>query len=262
LGFSAEWLALREPADHAARDSGLLRAAVTAAGPNPVIVDVGCGTGSSVRALGPLLPEGTKWHLVDNDQALLNRAGAEAGRGVTLHCQDIQELELLPLEGATLITASALIDIVSRQWLVDFAARVRVPFYCALTYDGVMSWTPKDLRDSSVAAAFNAHQRGDKGFGQALGPDAVGAALEVFANSGFEVAVAKSPWQLGPGDEVLHRELVAGIAGAAWEAGEGDALPWGETRTAAAGSALCVVGHQDILALPGTTVAGSVLAPR
>jgi SAM-dependent methyltransferase len=262
LGFSAEWLALRETADHAARDSGLLHAAVTAAGPNPVIVDVGCGTGSSVRALGPLLPERTTWRLVDNDQALLNRAAAEAGSGVTLHCQDIQELELLPLEGATLITASALIDIVSRQWLVDFAARVRVPFYCALTYDGVMSWAPEDARDSPVTAAFNAHQRGDKGFGPALGPDAVGVAREVFAYSGFEVAVAESPWRLGPGYEALHRELGAGIAGAAWEAGEGHAVSWGETRIEAAGSAQCVVGHQDILALPGTRVTESVLAPR
>ena len=262
MGFSAEWLALREPADHAARDSGLLRAAVQAGGPNPVVVDVGCGTGSSVRALGPLLPEGTKWRLVDNDQDLLNRAGAEAGSGVTLHCQDIQDLELLPLEGATLITASALIDIVSRQWLLDFAAHVRVPFYCALTYDGVMNWAPEDPRDSAVAAAFNAHQQSDKGFGPALGPDAVGLALEVFANSGFEVSVAESPWQLGPGDEALHRELVAGIAGAAWEAGEGDALSWQETRMAVARSALCVVGHQDILALPGTTVRGSAHAPR
>ena len=262
MGFSAEWLALREPADHAARDSSLLRAAVAAAGPHPVIVDVGCGTGSSVRALGPLLPEGTTWRLIDNDPALLDLAGAEAGSGVTLHCQDLQELDLLPLEGSTLISASALIDIVSRQWLVDFAARVAVPFYCALTYDGEMSWVPEDPRDFEVTAAFNAHQRGDKGFGEALGPDAVGVALEVFANSGCEVSVAESPWRLGPGYEALHRELVAGIASAAWEAGEDDAPSWGETRMAAAGSASCVVGHQDILVVPGATVTGSARAPR
>lgn len=262
MGFSADWLALREPADHAARNPALLHAAVAAAGPNPVIVDVGCGTGSTVRALGPLLPEGTRWHLVDNDSALLELAGAEAGNGVTLHCQDIQALEMLPLEGATLITASALIDIVSRQWLVEFAARVRVPFYCALTYDGVMRWTPDDPRDVAVTAAFNSHQRGDKGFGQALGPDAVRVARDVFADLGFEVSVGESPWQLGPAQESLQQELVAGIAGAAAEAGEDDALSWREARMAAAGSAKCVVGHQDILALPGNTLVGSVHAPR
>jgi len=260
LGFSADWLALREPADHAARDAGLLHAAVAAAGLNPVIVDVGSGTGSSVRALGPLLPEGAKWRLVDNDPALLKLAGSAAGTGVTLYCQDIRELDQLPLEGATLITASALIDLVSKRWLVEFAAQLGVPFYCALTYDGAMSWSPADSRDSAVTAAFNSHQLSDKGFGSALGPAAVEFARDLFTSAGFEVTVAESPWRLAGGFENLHRELVAGIAVAAAEAGESDARSWGETRMAAVGSAACVVGHQDILVLPKTNATESVLA--
>ena len=256
MGFSADWLALREPADHAARDVALLRAAIDAAGPHPTIVDVGCGTGSTIRALAPLLPEGVRWHLVDNDPGLLERAGAEVGAGATLHCLDIQALDTLPLEEATLITASALLDIVSTQWLSELAARVRVPFYAALSYNGVMSWSPEDPRDAAVTAAFNAHQRGDKGFGNALGPDAATVARDIFTNAGFNVSMAESPWRLGPDHEDLQRELVAGIAGAAAETGEADAPAWGEARMASAASARCTIGHQDLLALPGTAVMG------
>lgn len=256
MGFSPDWLALRESADHAARDLALLRAAVAAAGPTPVIVDVGCGTGSTLRALAPLLPEGTQWRLVDNDPILLARAGAEAPERATVHCQDIQNLDQLPLEGATLITGSALLDIVSRRWLHALADRARVPLYFALSYNGEMSWNPGDPRDEGVTAAFNTHQRGDKGFGPALGPDAADTARDVFAASGWEVSLADSPWRLGPSDEALHSELVAGIAGAASEAGDNDALHWGASRAATAGSTLCTIGHKDLLALPQTPGSG------
>lgn len=238
----------------------MLRAAVAAAGPSPVIVDVGCGTGSTVRALGALLPEGAQWHLVDNDPVLLEHAGAEAPGRVTLHCQDIQALDTLPLRDATLITGSALLDIVSRQWLVALADRARVPLYFALSYDGDMSWNPGDARDVEVTAAFNAHQRGDKGFGPALGPDAAAVARDVFAASGWTVSLAKSPWRLGPSHEALQRELVAGIAAAANDAGNEDALRWGETRVADAVTTQCTIGHTDLLALPQTSVTGAAHA--
>lgn len=52
MGFAPQWLALREPADRAARDTALLARAAHLAGPAPVIVDLGAGTGASVRALG------------------------------------------------------------------------------------------------------------------------------------------------------------------------------------------------------------------
>jgi trans-aconitate methyltransferase len=77
MGFSAEWLALREPADHAARDAGLLMAAARAAGDSAVIVDLGCGTGSTRRAFGELLPH-ADWRMVDGDADLLVRAGERA----------------------------------------------------------------------------------------------------------------------------------------------------------------------------------------
>jgi hypothetical protein len=54
-GFSAEWLELREPYDLRARNSTVLGAVfdLIADRPSVVIVDLACGTGSTVRALSP-----------------------------------------------------------------------------------------------------------------------------------------------------------------------------------------------------------------
>ena len=77
-GFSAEWLALREPLDVRARNREVLDA-VAAAFPGQTalsIVDLGSGTGSTLRALGARLPKSQKWKLVDNDPVLLAEAFA------------------------------------------------------------------------------------------------------------------------------------------------------------------------------------------
>jgi SAM-dependent methyltransferase len=250
LGFTSEWLALREPADRAARDPKLLRSAIAAAGPNPVILDLGCGTGSTVRALAPFLPSHARWRLVDNDARLLELAGAEAGEAASLYQQDLQLLGQLPLEEVTLVTASALLDLASRRWLSELAALLHVPAYFALSYNGIMSWSPEHEQDKAITKAFNAHQRTDKGFGPALGPEAVETAQDVFLAAGFEVQVAHSPWQLSHGDQELQIELVTGIAEAAAEAGESASDLWLSARVAAAAETTCVIGHEDLLAVP------------
>jgi hypothetical protein len=250
LSFSADWLALREPADRAARDSSLLKKAAAAAGEMPVILDLGSGTGSTMRALSPFLPPSAKWRLVDNDQELLDKAAASSSGSTSLHCLNLLDLEQLPMQNLTLITGSALLDLVSRNWLIELAKLIQVPAYFALSYDGVMSWNPAHELDSSVTKAFNRHQRTDKGFGQALGPDAAGAAEEIFTEAGFEVISASSPWQLGPSEQQLQEELVAGIAQAASEAGESEAGNWRAHRLATTRESVCTIGHRDILALP------------
>lgn len=252
MGFSAQWLELREPADHAARDGALLAAAVASAGPRPVIVDLGAGTGSTIRAMRDALPCETRWRLVDFDPALLALA-AGAGAQVDTHQLDLTDLSRLPLEGASLVSASALLDLVSQEWLEALAerlARHALPFYGALSYDGVMNWEPSLPEDDDVTAAFNRDQRGTKSFGQALGPDAVAAAQAAFAAHGYQVTTSQSPWLLGPEQADLQRELIAGIADAAARAGHAGAGDWARRRIAAIGSATSHIGHIDLLALP------------
>nr|WP_111299337.1 class I SAM-dependent methyltransferase [Paracoccus saliphilus] len=253
MGFSADWLALREPADRAARDGALLEQATRAAGPDPVVLDLGCGTGSTLRALAPHLPDHARWRLVDNDPALLDIARTEAPGRVTAHVLDLRDLDALPLDGVTLVTASALLDLMPAAWiagLADRLGRAGLPFYAALSYDGMMAWDPALPQDDDITRAFNAHQRSDKGLGPALGPDAAQQAAEALGKAGFSVSLADSPWRIGPGDADLHRALIAGIAQAAGEAGAQVAPDWGRARATTAAGDRCRIGHLDLLALP------------
>lgn len=252
MAFSAEWLALREPADHAARDAGLLARAAQVAGDGGVILDLGAGSGSTLRAFAGLRgPQ--RWRQVDADAGLLALAPAGAERVV----MDLRDLDHLPLEGVTLVTASALIDLVSEGWLAALLARVvarNLPFYAALSYDGRMEWEPALPEDAAVTRAFNVHQRGDKGFGPALGPTATGFAAGLLRAAGYAVMQAHSPWQLTPDDAALQAALLPGIAAAAAEAGAPcDTARWCATRQAMLGQGTCRIGHLDLLALPPPT---------
>ena len=253
MSFSADWLTLREPADRAARDETLLRRAAALAGPEPVILDLGCGTGATLRAMSGHLDPGARWRLVDNDPELLRHAAEGTGEGTETVQADLADISALPLAGVTLVTASALLDLVSEAWLTALAARLDTPLYAALSYDGVMHWTPGDPRDGAITAAFNTHQRGDKGFGPALGPEATTRAGTILDAAGLDVQTAPSPWRLPPEQHALQAQLTDGIADAAAEAGAPGARDWAEMRLSAATRTTCVIGHQDILAIPRRT---------
>ncbi len=72
-GFGAEWLALREPADHAARSAALtaaVAAMLTTKSPLRVL-DLACGAGSNLRYMLDRLAGPQEWLLADHDPALL-----------------------------------------------------------------------------------------------------------------------------------------------------------------------------------------------
>ena len=76
---SRSWLALREPADAAARATELvehLRPHLPATG-RQVIHDLGCGTGAMGRWLAPLLRGPQHWVVHDRDAELLEIAAAD-----------------------------------------------------------------------------------------------------------------------------------------------------------------------------------------
>lgn len=255
-GFSAHWLDLRAPADHAARDIGLLHQ-VTALAPRR-IMDLGCGTGAMLSALHPRLLIPADWLLVDGDAGLLDQAAARAAQvGVSAQrlCRNLLT-DPLPITGPApdLVTATALFDLVSAVWLdafLDALAGHHLPLYAALSYDGVMRWMPPHPDDAAVAQAFNRHQQRNKGFGgPALGPDAPMALHRGLAQRGYRVQLAVSPWRIGPDQAELAQALLDGIAAAVREEGS---MPWvGNWRAArAACTDHSFVGHLDILAVPG-----------
>ena len=162
-GFSAEWLALREPHDLRARNANVLDAVVkSVAGNNSIrIVDLACGTGSTLRALAPHLSAAQNWRLADNDLSLLARASAmtrPTGVMLTTIPLDLNRDLEAALDGPIdLVTTSALLDLVSHAWLerltVEIAAR-SIPIYAALSYDGRIELNPVDVHSAHGQVAI------------------------------------------------------------------------------------------------------------
>lgn len=262
-GFSADWLALREPHDGRARNPEVLAAvaAFLRGRPSVRVVDLACGTGSTFRALTRHLPMHQNWRLVDNDVGLLARAAAVArAETVTIAAVPLdmsRDLEAVLDGPLDLVTTSALLDLVSEAWLerlaVEIAAR-KIPLYAALSYDGRIEIGPADPSDASIIAAVNAHQGTDKGFGPALGPAAAAFAIARFKALGYSVVYGTSDWVIGPQDRDMQLEIFAGWASAARETGVSlaDTAAWLTRRRDAvtAGRSSIRVGHVDIFAAP------------
>lgn len=254
-GFNAEWLALREPADRAARATDVT-SAVLGALPResmPTIVDLGCGTGSNVRYLAPLAPA-SRWRLVDDDERLLAVARASLPYSVDIHVADLRALDERALQGCALVTASALLDLVSESWLARLVTMARqhgCAVLMALNYDGRIECTPSDADDEMVRTLVNRHQQTDKGFGAALGPYAGVRAEALLREAGYVVWRAPSDWVLQPEHAALQRELIDGWASAATQLEPASAArieAWRERRQAhvSAGTSHLIVGHDDV----------------
>jgi len=275
-GFDPAWLDLREPADAEARSPELLAkaAALFAGQETSSVADLGCGTGSLLRALAPLLPTRQRWLLIDGDPTVLSAAvprlsawaeSAEsneeglhllrAGKEISVRFR-LANLadDPLPIKAgeADLIGASALFDLVSAEWLERFADRMAAfgaPLYAALSYDGRMSWTPALPDDARIETLFNQHQTRDKGTGAALGPNGAPALAQALEKHGYETTMADSPWRLTAREMTLTRATIDGVAGAVAEI---DPMSWVEAwRTATRNGA--IIGHLDLLAIPKST---------
>jgi hypothetical protein len=285
--FSATWLALREPADAAARSRRLTRLA-TANLPRGCaisVVDLGAGTGANARYLLEHLPRQQRWLLVDHDGALLEDAlvrlsswGLERGlevetdaaglvmRGHQIDCRLATRRADLSLgvpdeivAGTNLVTASALLDLVSESWLrslADSCRRHGSAALFALSYDGRVRCMPHDPSDQLIVGLVNRHQQQDKGFGLAVGPSAADTAVECFKRAGYQIKRERSDWTLGAPFAGLQHRLINLWADAALETAP--AMPdliedWRRRRLAhaARGRSALFVGHQDVAAWIG-----------
>jgi SAM-dependent methyltransferase len=276
-GFSPEWLGLREPADHAARNPQVLGAvgAHFAGRSSLTVVDLGCGAGSNLRGTYAALPARQHWTLVDHDERLLAATretlsgwadeAREQGeelvltKGEHLITVDTRQADLnTDLEWVLgwqpdLVTAAALFDLTSRRWLERFVAgltSLRLPLYTVLTYDGREIWQPPHPADAPMLAAFKHHQRGDKGFGPAAGPEATDVMAEAFRKSGFAVSIGDSAWRLDARSGDLAQVLAKGIAEAVLETGQVDPATVADWLAAKASEATALVGHHDLWARP------------
>ena len=274
-GFDASWLDLREPADHRSRNEELARLLTRLLGNRPSldVLDLGCGTGSNLRATAMLLGPEQSWTLVDYDARLLDAAVTRLaqwagdwerkkdklilktrGKTITVRFRRadlVNDFDSVFATPADLVTGSALFDLASGDFIAEVAAEVvrrRAAFYTVLTYNGVQRWTPKHAADAEMAAAFRAHQVTDKGFGPAAGPMAPQLLATAFDAAGYQLSEGDSTWRLEEADDALIQALIPGFVDAVRETDkvpEAEIAGWlKQARTGA------LVGHTDTLALP------------
>ena len=275
-GFSPDWLALREQADHRSRAPQLsFKIAARLAGlVNARIVDLGCGTGSNLRALAPILSNDQYWRLVDYSEELLAHArillrewadyAETTPEGMTLYYDEkIIHVSFVAFDlkhGITtlleprpdLVTSSAFFDLISEDWIKAMAAEIsrqKILFHTVLSYDGRIQWFPPHALDSAVQTAFNAHQTSDKGFGPASGPNSTNVLMEAFQSHGYLCEAADSPWIITRNDEAaLLQSLGTGIG----EAASSSITPLATEAWfgALAQRRSVLIGHRDLYAAP------------
>ncbi|WP_346915602.1 class I SAM-dependent methyltransferase [uncultured Roseibium sp.] len=262
-GFSADWLRLREPVDLAARNEQVEDAFLSALPKGPVrLMDLASGAGSTVAALSGRLKTHQDWILTDNDPALLEvsrRRFSQFGQGTVAYRQvDLSgDLATLPFASVDGVTTSAFLDLVTRPFLeqlVSLVTAARLPFLASLTYDGRASCMSVDPFDEDIRQAMNAHQKTDKGFGAALGPDAAVAAEALFEAAGYRVVSGHSDWHADRDAQAFQRKLISGWVSAGSDMGlDPERLShWLEMRTEqiAKGALAIEVGHRDMAAIP------------
>lgn len=271
--FAAIWLDEREFADHAARArslesrlAGWLVQRAAARQPNPVsLVDLGSGTGSNLRHLAPALPAGQHWTLIDHDAGHLEQAERRCRTipGVVSLTPRRHRLGADGLSGAIpdstdVVTASALLDLMSPEWITALVARTQrcgSAGFFTLSYSGDFSISPELAEDHWLRDAVNQHQQTDKGTGTALGPDAWRVCADRFEAAGFQVWSEASDWHLGPDARALQGWLVRGWADAVIALLPRESARverWRQARLASvrAGELTIRVSHRDVLALP------------
>lgn len=283
--FADAWLHLREPLDATSRAGALIASLRQNLPDRPLrVTDLATGTGANLRYLSPLLGGAQEWCLIDHDQALLDAMPARLGewarasgaslrdagearivsgpgfecRVRCLHRDLAAGADAIDVPAGSLVTASALLDLVSEAWLETLARRcldARAPVLFTLTYDGRMEFDPREPEDATLIELVNRHQRTDKGFGPALGPAAGPRAPQLFERLGYRVATAPSDWHVGAHERRLQETLLEGWRAAAMEIAPEQAAAlerWAERRRShvARDRSALIVGHVDLLGLP------------
>ncbi len=281
-GFSADWLGLREPADTAARPPDLIDwiAPSLPRDRSVHVLDLATGTGSNLRYLAPRLGGLQQWVLADHDPVLLGAmperlstwaaandvAVGTAGKSLTLQNAGLscrvdrlqvdlaRDLGTIDFTRFDLVSTAALLDLVSDVWLEDLGRRC-VESGCsilfALSYDGRIDCTPVDPLDARIRDLVNDHQRTEKGFGPALGPDAATRTVRLLERLGYEVRAEHSDWRIDAAQSALQTELITGWASAAAEVALDERASieaWLQRRLAWVrdGQSRLVVGHVDV----------------
>jgi len=265
-----DWLAQRAAADDRSRSADLAQHLARMLPPGPLVVhDLGAGTGAMTRWLAPRLGGPQRWVLRDGDEGILNHVDLSSttdthGDPVVAE-PTVEDLTSLPLDafrGASAVTASALLDVITAEEAANVVAacvHAHTPALFSLTVTGGVRIEPPLPRTSGIerdlVAAFNDHQRRETAGRRMLGPHAVPLVAALFEAAGWSVRRAATPWRLAASDGPLIAQWLDGWLGAAVEQRPDLARAADELRRArlaqnAVGRLRVTVSHEDLLAWP------------
>ena len=269
--FSSEWLALREQEDLLARNSTILECVIEhLKGEKRLnILDIGCGTGATMRALLPKFEQPQHWTLLDVDHELLVHARclneplvSDSNYTLDTKFADLTAgFEFLNSE-YSLVTATALLDLVSEAWIKEFAKALKhnnLSFYCRITPNNSIEFDPKEDLDEKVISTFNTHRYSDKGFGMSLGGHAADFTIEQLQSFGFDVRSSLETWGNRHHNKsfrkIFNSKLVEGISQAVNNTKLFDASElkqWTDSRLSAIQNGECEIRFEviDFLATP------------
>ena len=267
IEVSGDWLALREQEDARARSRELALAAAGRLGPGPIVIhDLGSGTGSMMRWLAPLLPGPQTWVLHDWNSDLVEHATngvvpldrERRPVSVSTRSGELAHLDPDDLDGASLVTASALLDVLTSEEILAVAQAciaVGCPVLLSLSVTGEVRLEPHDPRDEVFEASFNAHQQRVVGGRRLVGPSGVALAQRLFLDAGWNVRAAATFWRLGEHDPRLLGQWFDGWFDAALEERadlqvEGEVYRALRSSQSLRGELSAVIVHTDLLAWP------------
>jgi len=217
------------------------------------------------RWLAPRLSGPQRWVLHDADagivsHAYLRSAVDDADRPVrtSVSVEVLADLAPDAFVGAAAVTASALLDVITRseaQRIVTACVAAAVPALFSLTVTGSVGLDPAAPLDAALGAAFNDHQRREACGRRLLGPDAVPVIAHLFAAAGWATRVVPTPWRLAAADAPLIHAWLDGWVDAAVQqhpehADAADAYRRRRHEQASAGGLRVIVAHEDLLAWP------------
>ncbi len=267
LEVSGDWLALREPEDAAARSLDLALVAAELLADGPIVVhDLGSGTGSMMRWLAPVLPGPQTWFLHDwsaqlTEMAINHLRPADrdnAQISVFGRTGNLADLSPDDLAGASLVTASALLDVLTSEeihTIVGACVAAHTPALLSLSVTGGVQLNPRDERDTAFGNAFNAHQVRHANGRRQSGRYAPPIACELFEEAGWHVRQATTLWRLDQRQPGLLSEWFCGWVNAAVEQepqlrAEADRYRQSRLAQIELGELSARVEHVDLLAWP------------
>jgi len=279
--FSRNWLQLREPLDKASRSQKISKTLRLVRPQRPIhVMDLATGTGANLRYLCKELGGHQIWHLIDHDKNLLEAIPSYTkdwaaknkllvneienkflikGNNIDCHIytqqKDLSDPNKISIPEKALVSGSALLDLVSINWLESLAkkcVRIKATILFSLNYDGHIKLKPYEQEDELVRALVNKHQVTNKGFGEAMGPTAGYNAIKIFSELGYNIKNHRSDWHIKSNDQELQTMLLDTWLEAAIEIAPQQTKKlknWRERRQSHIFSknSELTVGHTDIL---------------